>query len=91
MADCVNPNLDLAIVVAAMFGVLVIIALWATIWFERRSWKRSHAPLTEEEARWFNAQVEQLEVRHDLEMRAREAWEELNDDGHKLEEEKSKS
>jgi len=61
MAECGNPNLDLAILVVEGFGVLVIIALWATIWFERRSWKRSNAPLTEEEVRWFNAQVEQME------------------------------
>ncbi|MBC7144744.1 MAG: hypothetical protein H5U24_04985 [Thioclava marina] len=59
--------MDLAILVAEGFGVLVIIALWATVWIERRSWKRSNAPLTEEEVRWFNAQVEQLEKEYEIE------------------------
>ncbi|WP_143594884.1 anoctamin [Thioclava sp. DLFJ5-1] len=61
--------MDLAILVAEGLSVLVIIALWATVCFERRSWKRSNAPLSEEEVRWFNAQVEQLEKEYELEVK----------------------
>ncbi len=67
-------------------SVLVIIALWATVWIERRSWIRSNAPLTEEEVRWFNAQVEQLEKEYEIEG-AQEGGEELSERDRKSNEE----